>query len=166
MPATVANPLEMRAAVELDRTLSKNAPDPSALLVSLSRALDALPQIKIHELNWKSSETDGSVVDPNTMPAPPADGETSITPGLLGIPTRAFDILELEAEVVPFKNDYRSAVESVQLFVNELQKDTRLQVSIIKPALDTRPSVKLESQIGNDDALAKPRFSLKIIGKP
>ena len=166
MPATVANPLEMRTAVELDRTLSKNAPDPSALLVSLSRALDVIPQIKIHELNWKSSETDGSVVDPNIMPAAPADGVISISPGLLGVPKRPFEILELEAEVVPFKNDYRSAVDSVQLFVNELQKDTRLQVSIVKPALDTRPSVKLESQIGNDEALEKPRFNLRIIGKP
>jgi hypothetical protein len=166
MQATVANPVEMRAAVELDRTLTNNAPDPSVLFASLSRALDALPQIKVHELNWKSSETDGSVVDPNAVPAPPTDGQTSISPTLLGIPKRAFEILELEAEIVPFKNDYRSAVDSVQLLVNELQKDTHLQVSITKPALDTRPSVRLESQIGNDEALAKPRFNLKIIWKP
>jgi hypothetical protein len=165
MPSTIANPLEMKMAVELDRTLTNNAPDPSALFFSLSRALDVLPQIKVHELNWKSSETDGSVVDPNAVLAP-TEGLTSVSPALLGIPNRPFEVLELEAEITPFKNDYRSAVDSVQLLVNELQKDRHLQVSITKPALDTRPSVKLESQIGNDEALAKPRFNLKIIWKP
>lgn len=166
MPATVANPQEMRAAVDLERMLTQNAPEPSAILIALSRALDGLPQIKIHELNWKSSETDGSPIDPNAMPAPPVDGSAPVAPGLLGIPKRAFEILELEAEIIPFKNDYRSALESAQLLIDELQKDTHIKVNVVKPALDTRPSVKLESQIGNDEALAKPRFNLKIIWKP
>lgn len=166
MPATAANPLEMRAAVELEHMLTKNAPMPSALLIIISRVLDALPQIKVHELNWQSSETDGTVPDPAAIPVPTLDGSQPVMPGLLGIPKRPFEILLIEAEVVPFKNDYRSAVESVDLFVKELQKDPHLQVSIIKPALDIRPSVKLESRIGNDDALAKPRFSLKIVWKP
>lgn len=168
MPATVANPLEMRAAVELEHMLSKNAPDPNSILLSLSRAMDVLPQIKLHELNWQSSETDGNAPDPATQEPVPAlpDGSVPLMPGLLGISKHPFEILLVDAEVIPFKKDYRSAVASVNLFVSELQKDKHLQVDIVKPPLDTRPSVKLESQIGNDDELAKPRFSLKIIWRP
>ncbi len=171
MPATVANPMEMRAAVELHKMLSNNAPVPTNLLSNLSQVLASVPQIKIHELHWQSSETDGSVaVDPNSVPAPPGDGSLAVLPGPLGIPKRPFEILLIEAEVLPFKNDYRSAVERVELLVDELkkqlQKDTYLQISIVTPPIDTRPSVKLESQIGNDEALAKPLFSLKIIWKP
>nr|WP_315467536.1 hypothetical protein [uncultured Undibacterium sp.] len=169
MPSTIANPKEMRAAVDLEQTLRNNAPKPAELLTSLSQALDRVPQIKIQGLTWETSETDGSTVDPNAVvvaPVPLADGNMPLMPGLLGIPKRPFEILNLEAEVLPFQNDYRSAVDNVQLFVSTLQKDPHLKVSVIKPPLDTRPSMKLESQAGNDDALAKPRFTVKIIWKP
>jgi hypothetical protein len=41
-----------------------------------------------------------------------------------------------------------------------------VHVEITKPPLDVRPTVKLESKAGNDDDLAKPRFSLKLVWKP
>lgn len=169
MPSTVANPKEMRAAVDLEQSLRNNAPRPTELFIKLSQVLDQVPQIKVHELIWETSETDGSTIDPNAIaaaPVPLPDGNLPLMPGLLGIPKRPFEILNIEAEVLPFKNDYRSAVENVQLFVSALQKDPHLQVSIVRPVLDTRPSVKLESQTGNDDALAKPRFNVKIIWRP
>lgn len=169
MPSTVANPKEMRAAVDIEQTLRNNAPKPAELLMILSNALDQVPQIKVHGLTWETSETDGNPVDPNAVvvaPVPLPDGNLPLIPGLLGIPKRPFEILNLEAEVLPFENDYRSAVDNVQLFVSTLKKNPHLQVSVTKPALDTRPTMKLESQAGNNDALAKPRFTVKIIWKP
>lgn len=168
MPITVANPHDMKAAVDLEQMIAKNAPAPIPLLTLISRALDTLPQIKIHELNWQVSETDGAAPDASAAPPPPAAaGEAQpLSASLIGIPAKPFEIVTLEGEVVPFKNDYRTALESVHQMVAELQKDKQLKVEIIKPPLDVRPTVKLASEAGNDEALAKPLFSLKLVWKP
>ncbi len=68
--------------------------------------------------------------------------------------------------MVPFNSDYRTALESVRQLTLELQKNTHVRVEVTKQPLDIRPSVKLESQAGNDADLAKPRFSLKLVWKP
>jgi hypothetical protein len=168
MPVTVANPHDMKVAVDVARMIQQNGPTPNPMLTLISKALDTLPQIKIHELNWQVNETDGAAPDAAAAPPPPlASGEVvPLSASLIGIPAKPFEILTLEAEVMPFNNDYRTALESVRQFTLELQKNTHVRVEVITPALDIRPSVKLESQAGNDSDLPKPRFSLKLVWKP
>jgi hypothetical protein len=167
MPVTVANPHDMKAAVEVAHQIAENGPMPTQVLSLLSRALEALPQIKIHELSWQTNVIEDAALDPSAAPAPAAPGEAPLLMGgLLGIPVKPGQSLILEGEVAPFKNDYRSALEIVQQLNVELQKDPHLRVEIIKPPIDIRPTVKLESQAGNDAELAKPLFSLKLVWKP
>jgi hypothetical protein len=52
-----------------------------------------------------------------------------------------------------------------QLAVN-LRKNKQIQVEITRSPLEVRSSARLESQAGNDDALSKPHFSLKLAWKP
>ncbi|CAN5444789.1 hypothetical protein BH11PSE11_BH11PSE11_30760 [soil metagenome] len=168
-PVTVANPHDMKSAVDLEQTIAQNAANPAAVFALVSKALDAVPQIKVLELNWQTSETDGAPPDPAAPPPPPAPaplGEVPPQSALIGIPKRPFEILILEGEVVPFKNDYRTALDSVQQLKTELTKNDRLQVQITKPPLDIRPTARLESQAGNDQDLAKPVFTLKLVWKP
>ena len=168
MPVTVANPSEMKSAVDVARLIKENGPTLNPIFTLISSSLDTLPQIKIHELNWQASETNGGAPDPTAPPPPPvAPGESPpISASLIGIPKEPFEILMLEGEVVPFNNDYRTALESVQQLILELQKNKHVRVEVIKPPLDVRPSVKLESQTGNDADLAKPVFSLKLVWTP
>ncbi len=169
MPVTVANPHEMKAAVDVARMIKHNGPTLTPMLTVVSHALDILPQIKIHELNWQTNETDGAAPDASAAPAltPVAPGEVApLASSLIGIPTKPVETLMLEGEVIPFNNDYRTALESVRRFTLELQKDTHVRLEVTKPPLDIRPSVKLESQTGNDTDLAKPRFSLKLVWRP
>ena len=166
MPATVANPSEMKAAVDLEHTLEQNAPEMFSLLKQLSSALDANPNIKLHEFRWRSSETDPLIVDPNAPPPAPQVEETAAIPtGLLGLPSPAFQVLELECEVIPFTKDYRAATRMVEQFISALKSDTHLQISLNKPAIDVRNTVTLESKAGNDKELAKPTFVLQIVRK-
>ena len=168
MPVTVANPSEMKSAVDVARLIKENGPTLNPIFTLISSALDTLPQIKIHELNWQTSETNGGAPDPAAPPpAPLAPGEAPpISASLIGIPKKPFEILMLDGEVIPFNNDYRTALESVQQLILELQKNKHVRVEVVKPPIDIRPSVKLESQTGNDADLAKPIFSLKLVWTP
>lgn len=168
MPVTVANPRDMKSAVDLEKIISINEPTLNPMLALISRGLDAVPQIKIHELNWQTSEaTDDAAADASAAPAPAVPGEVQpLLAGLIGVPKKPVETVILDGEVVPFKNDYRTALESVNQLIAEFQKNKQVHVEITKPPLDVRPTVKLESKAGNDDDLAKPRFSLKLVWKP
>ena len=168
MPVTVANPSEMKGAVDVARLIKQNGPTPTPMLTLIASALDRLPQIRIHELNWQANETDGAAPSADAVVPPPlAPGEVApISARLIGIPTKPIEILTLEGEVIPFNNDYRTALESVHQLILELQKNGHVRVEVIKPPLDIRPSVKLESQTGRDVELAKPSFSLKLVWNP
>lgn len=166
-PVTVANPHDMKSAVDLEQTISQNASDPAAVFAIVSKALETLPQIRILDLSWETSEADGAPVDPAApLPPPLPPGETPPQAALIGVPKKPFEIITIEGEVVPFKNDYRTALDSVQQFKSELARNKQLQVEISKPPLDVRPAARLESQAGNDSALAKPIFTLKLVWKP
>ncbi|MBS0307732.1 MAG: hypothetical protein JSS58_02060, partial [Proteobacteria bacterium] len=164
MPKTVANPKEMKTAVDLADMITQNAPSPEALLVQISRALDTLPQIKIKQLHWQASETE-PVNDPTgAAPPPPADAPPAAA--LVGVPNKPVEILTIEGEVIPFKDDYRSALASVNQLALELGKNKQLKIEITRPPLDVRPTVNLKGQAGNNDEAMQARFELTLVWKP
>jgi hypothetical protein len=167
MPVTVVNPKDMKVAAELQKMLILNGPIPNIRLQTISQAMANLPQIKIHEINWKASEpvVAGAEVSLDA-PAPEILENAPISASLLGLGKKPDEIIELEAEIVPFKNDYRTAIDVVNEFIRELKKDTHLQVELVKPPIDIRTSVVLESQSGNDENLIKPKFHLKLVWRP
>ena len=166
MPMTVANPHDMRVAVELEQMIKTNGPTPAAIFSIISSALDDIPQIKIQDINWEVSAMDDVALDPTNAPVQSVTGEiVPIAGSFIGVPKKPTEIIKIEGEVSPFTNDYRSALEVVQQLITQLQKNTQIHVELTKPPLDTRPTVKLESQSGNDAALAKPQFSLKLTWK-
>jgi len=171
LPHTAVSPQNMKAAVDIEQTLSRNAPAPAELLGIVSRALDALPQIRIDQLSWQVGAEAEAAGSPQSAPAPaPQPGAAEAAPGatLIGIPKKPDQSLLIEGEVTPFRNDYRTALESVKLFAAELGKNKRLKVEIAHLPLDIRPTEKLTGKAGNEDAdaQAQARFSLKLNFRP
>jgi hypothetical protein len=170
LPHTEVSSGNMKSAVTVEQMLAQNGPTPAALVVSVSHALDGLPQIKISRLQWQASETDGAAGDPAHPAPPPTQGINGMEPpppaALIGVPKKPFQILLLEGEVVPFQHDYRKALESLHQLTAELGKIKQLQVEVIRSPLDTRPGVKLEDKVGGQDAEAKALFTLKLVWKP
>lgn len=171
MPPTAASPQDMKAAVEIEQMISRNAPPPSLLLGIVSQALDALPQIRIAQLQWQVAEKPETAHAPanlqqptGTPPPQPAAGGTEPAPSaqLFGIPQKPYQILLVEGEVMPFRNDYRTALESVRSLAAELGKNKQLRVEITRQPLDIRPVSTLEGKAGFDPADAKALFSLKL----
>lgn len=171
LPHTAASPQNMKTAVNIEQTISRNAPAPAQLLGIVSRALDALPQIRIDQLHWQVSteaESAGSQqLESAPAPQPGAGGkEGAPAAALIGIPKKPNQTLLIEGEVTPFGNDYRTALESVRLFAAELGKNKQLRSEITRSPLDIRPTEKLTGKAGNEDADSKARFKLKLILRP
>ena len=177
MQPTAASPQNMKAAVEIEQMISRNAPTLAPLLGIVSQALDALPQIRINQLQWQATEKSEAATGPAdagqtqtaVSPAPRvAAGETELAPPaiLIGIPQKPYQVLLLEGEVVSFRQDFRTALENVRQLAAELGKNPQVQVQITRSPLDIRPAVKLEGLAGNENADAKALFSLKLTWAP
>lgn len=169
LPHTAVSPQNMKAAVNIEQMISRNAPAPAELLGIVSRALDALPQIRIDQLNWQVGAEAEVAGSPQSAPAQapqPSAGEVAPSATLIGIPKPPNQALLIEGEVTPFRNDYRTALESVKLFAAELGKNKPLKVEITHLPLDIRPTEKLTGKEGNEDAGVQARFSLKLNFRP
>ncbi len=171
LPHTATSPQNMRAAVNIEQMISRNAPAPAQLLGIVSRVLDTLPQIRIDQLHWQvstESESAGSQQSESApAPQPGAEG-TEIAPAatLIGIPKKPDQVLLIEGEVTPFEHDYRTALESVRLFAAELGMNKQLRVEITQTPLDIRPTEKLTGKAGDEDANSQARFNLKLTFRP
>jgi hypothetical protein len=163
MPPRVTSTANMRAAVNVERMLATQAPSPLDMVAIVSQALEAAPQIRLLQLDWK--------VDlPGGQPLAPGQDETQAAPIsslMAGIPGKAPQALLVEAEIMAEQDDYRGAVDSMNLFAQALAAHPNLTVAIDKPPLDTRSSVKLSGKAGAQAAApTRARFSLNLVWKP
>lgn len=167
MPPTLANPHDMKSAVDLEQMISQNSATPDAMLGTISAALSKLDNIKITQLEWQVSATDTSVEDASVESIQPVAGEEiPLAATLIGVPTKPFETVIIEGEIIPFKNDYRAAHDALDTFLASLNKNPQLHAKITRAPLDLRPAVRLDGQTGNSDAVAKARFSVKLSWKP
>jgi hypothetical protein len=166
MPPRVTTTANMRAAVNVERMLALQAPSPLDMVTFVSEALEATPQVRLLQLDWKVSLPGGQPSAPEQ--AQGQDGQTvPISSLLAGIPGKAPQALLLEAEIMAGQDDYRGAVDSMNQFAQALARHRNLTVEIDKPPLDTRSSVKLSGKAGAQAATpTRARFSLNLVWKP
>lgn len=163
IPPRVTSTANMRAAVHVERMLATQSATPLGMATLVSQALESLPQIRLLQLDWKAS------VPTAAAPAPGQDATQAVPISSLvaGIPSRAPQILVLEAEIVAEQDDYRAAVDSMNQFARALAQHPRLTVEIEKPPVDTRSSVKLTGKAGAAVvATGHAKFTLNLVWKP
>ena len=182
MPPRVTTTANMRAAVNVERMLVTQAPDPQQLMALVSQALEQAPQIRLLRLDWKAEPPAAPVGGAGGMGGAVAPGVAAENVGmaamadagqaapisslLAGIPGRPPQALLLEAEIMTEQDDYRNAVNTMNLFAQQLAANTRLTVEVDKPPLDTRSSVKLNGKAGPQSVEAHAKFSLNLVWKP
>ncbi|HEY8608080.1 MAG TPA: hypothetical protein VIM12_13275 [Noviherbaspirillum sp.] len=163
MPATVANPHDMKLAVDLHALLERNAPRPDGMLRHLGAALEAVPQVSLNGLRWTVPPAAGA--DPSAAP-PPEAADAPPQAALFGLPTPPAQAMEIEGEIRPFRNDYRNAIDSVQQFAAALRTDARYDVQVQRLPLELKSSAALQGQAGRDEQEPRALFSLKLSWKP
>ncbi|RZT10806.1 hypothetical protein SAMN05216319_0729 [Duganella sp. CF402] len=163
MPPRVTSTANMRAAVTVERMLATQSATPLGMATVISKALEATPEIRLLQLDWKVS------LPAANAPAPGQEDNAAapISSLVAGIPGRAPQVLLLEAEIDGAQDDYRSAVNSMTQFAQALARHPRLTVEIDKPPVDTRPTVKLAGKAGPQAVAAgRAKFTLNLVWKP
>ncbi|TFW13661.1 hypothetical protein E4L98_28685 [Duganella callida] len=163
MPPRVTSTANMRAAVTVERMLATQSASPLGMSAIVSQALDAAPDIRLLQLDWKVD------VPGANLPQPGQDGTQAqpISSLVAGIPARAPQVLTLEAEVLAAQDDYRQAVDSMSRFAQALARHPRLTVEIDKPPVDTRSSVRLAGKAGTQAAAPEhAKFTLNLVWRP
>jgi hypothetical protein len=103
-PTSAAN---LKQAVELAARIRGGARTPERMLVRLSRALDDSPGIFLRTVLWKSGPPDLSEGSAASAAALGERAEHAV----------------IDAEIRPFKGDYRSAIATIDSFVDRLSKE-------------------------------------------
>jgi hypothetical protein len=168
MPPRVTTTANMRAAINVERMLALQGPSPWQLTAMVSAALEQSPQIRLVQLGWKV-DLPGQPATTAPVLANGSTGTATATPMsslLAGIPARPPQTLLLEAEILSPEDDYRNAVNTMNLFAQQLAANPRLIVQVDKPPLDTRPTVRLNGKAGADTVDTRARFSLNLVWKP
>ena len=167
MPATAVSPHNMKSVVDLEAMINGNVPLPSMQLALLSSVLNNLPEIRVNKLHWRALEaaTLDMPVDPAAPEPPPVLEDFPPPSGLLGIPGKTAQTLLVEGEIVPFKGDYRAAINSVAQLTAQLNRYPGVRAEVVVQPLDTRPTVKLDNVAGVPGSTARALFTIKATWK-
>jgi hypothetical protein len=168
MPATVITPHNMKSVVDLDTMIGHNVPLPSVQMAALSSVLNGLPDIKVNKLQWEAVDPASLLAPPDPNAPPPAApaGDFPPPPALVGVPDKTAQTLLVEGEIVPFKGDYRAAIDSVSRLASQLNRMAGVRAQITLQPLDTRPTVRLANIAGEPDSVARAQFAVKVTWKP
>jgi hypothetical protein len=167
MPPRVTTTANMRAAVNVERMLVTQGPGPQQLMSIVSGALEQSPQIRLLQLDWKVNLPAAQINGQGGAADMGGAGQVAPMSSLLaGIPGRPPQALLLEAEIMTDQDDYRNAVNTMNVFAQQLASHPRLIVEVDKPPLDTRSSVKLNGKAGVQAVETRAKFSLNLVWQP
>lgn len=161
-PPTPIPAEDMKNAVELVEAAERKNVMPDSLLGLISRALESAPTIRLNQIKWQVSD---KPADEASLSQPsPAGGNASAAPNIKIDKESAYQIAILDGEITPF-SDYRSALDSVNLFVGTLKKTSSLQVTPLVMPINIGSQASLQGSAGGKRQ-DKVAFSVKLILAP
>jgi hypothetical protein len=149
-PTTAAN---LKRTVELAERIRAEARTPERMLVRLSRALDDSPGIFLRAILWKSGPPDMS--DGPTASAV-SNGEHR-------------EHAVIDAEIRPFKGDYRSAIAAIDAFVEKLSREKAVSaVRILQLPINVSQTSVLSGNTAKETQVqaATAQFKLEVFLRP
>ncbi|MBI2311781.1 MAG: hypothetical protein HYU77_04665 [Betaproteobacteria bacterium] len=165
-PTSAAN---MQTAVVLAEKLAALAPPPQGVLAPVARTLDAFPGIQVNGLSWHNTFTPDDV-KPDYAPAGgtvAAPEQKAPAPGARPAPAQApekpYQVIFLQGEIVPFDNNYRRAIDTINGFQDALRRNG-LTVSTLTLPLDLRPEATVSSELSAQQGQSRRAvFVLKLV---
>ncbi|RTL54987.1 MAG: hypothetical protein EKK46_07065 [Rhodocyclaceae bacterium] len=166
LPAIPIKIDDLRTLVNRFEDIEKRSPTLRSSLVTLSRALDATPQIEVERLDWILSG------NPEESPsrAPGAAAPRPAQPGN-GAPQAAtaggyFAILEMEGRLpLAMAGDHRTMLATVEKFRETLSKDAALNVKVLRMPFDTESGKTIKSSDSGSAKVEAPGFAIRVVQK-
>ena len=151
MPTSLKN---LRAVVARYEGMEARTAAPDAMMLHISRALDASPQIEIERIDW---ETTAHPDDPTQdLRRIGAHRRQQPQTGLYAVATIAGTLPQVDA------GNQRAMLQAVNDFASELSRNADLRVSVLRMPLDVESAKTLRGGGGIDAvAVEAPRFSVR-----
>jgi hypothetical protein len=165
-PAAPTTAENLRRTIEVSQKIGATTRTPAIMMDLVSQALDANPDITMKTLTWKYDSLDFSAArdagaTPSSTPAfaPP--------PAAQGAGKRKESAL-IDAEVRPFRGDYRVAIDSINRFAETLSKQPNIgEVKVVKLPLNISPGLTLSGNTTDSrDQAGKAEFQIIVQMKP
>ncbi len=117
----VAQPLELRQAVQAVDVLKQYKADPFPLLVKLSEGLDRFEKIKVERIDWATSLDPKAEIAEGGGLKPRANGFRSV-PSVVPQTNNGvfYQMARIAGRIEPFDGDYRGALDRVNRFAATL----------------------------------------------
>lgn len=167
-PTTPIASTELKIAAELAQSIENYDQSPRQLMQILSGAFEASPEIALTRIRWTQTNDREFKDEANNQNAAQTP---NVQPTAANIdPTKLVQIGFINAEIKGFTGDYRSALNSVNKFVNKLRENDLVdQVLILQEPVNVSSLANLQGST-TDESTTTERppaiFKLKIVLKP
>ncbi len=161
-PAAPTSADNLKRAVEIAHKLRATTRTPERLMAIVSRALEASPNIVIGEFGWKYGITEIDASGSATRTAPGA----AAPPGSAGGLRKQTGLVA--GEIMPFRGDYRAAIEAINAFASRLAADPAVaEVRVVKLPLNINPTLALSGNtLDSGEQSGTADFRLLLVLKP
>lgn len=163
-PITTIGAEDLKAAVELDKTIAVYPKSPRRIMQVVSAALEQSPEVQLDRLRWALTN-DLNMVDEDKLIALPANALPT-NAALATDPTKLSELGFVNAQISGFTGDYRSALTSVHKFVEQLKADPNVAtVEVLQEPVNASSFVNLQGSTTDEQAVqTQPAlFKLKVI---
>jgi hypothetical protein len=123
LPETPVESRQIKLAVEIVDSLSGYKTTPRKMLSTLSRALEAYPQVQVDRVTWKTSaDPNASVGGHKTVATPLTLALAVVAPAPAPGSASLYQLAYLKARIAPFDGDYRRALDLVNDFAESIRQ--------------------------------------------
>lgn len=165
-PVTTIGAEALKAAVELDKTISIYPKSPRLMMQVVSAALEQVPEVQLNRMHWALTN-DINIKDDDKLISLPATNLPANT-AFAADAAKLYELAYLTAEISGFTGDYRAALSSVQKFVEKLKLDQNVAVvEVLQEPVNVSSFVNLQGSTTDEQATqTQPAlFKLKVILK-
>jgi len=167
-PTTPIPSTELKIAAELAKTIKNNNQTPRQFMQVLSGAFEGSPEISLSRIHWMQTN-DREVKDEDASQKTDLNQNNQTTGVVSSDPTKLIQIGFVNAEIKGFTGDYRSALNSVNNFVNHLRGNNLVeQVVVLQEPVNVSSLANLQGSTTDENATTERPpaiFKLKIVLK-
>ena len=165
-PVTSIGAEDLKAAVELDKSISTYPKSPRRMMQVISGGLEQVPEVQLDRMRWALTN-DMNIRDDDKLINLPVTA-TPIPTTFTADTTKLYELSYITAEISNFKGDYRAALNSVHRFVEKLKADQNVaEVVVLQEPVNVSSFVNLQGTTTDEQTTqSQPAiFKLKVILK-
>ena len=147
---------DMRTVVTRFEELNRHSPLLESMLVPLSKAMDATPDIEIQHINWKLTDK---------LPTTTLISSGAFKQQPLNLSGTYYAVADIDAQMSTAQvNDYRAMLQVLNQFAQEISKDNSVAVQVTQLPINEESGKTIKSSADTSISMATaPKFSFRLI---